>query len=62
MKKFYIEVDCNGGEYVNHTVIECKELDKIGTQTIKADNVIITFDEDILAIDEETSEFNHTNE
>lgn len=48
--EYYVEVDCNGGEYVNHTVITCKKLKKIDEKTVMADNVKIQFDEQILDI------------
>lgn len=48
--EYYIEVDCNGGEYINNTVITCKKLKKVNEKTVIADNVKIEFDEQILNI------------
>ena len=50
MKTYHIEVDCNGGEYVNSTVIKCSKLTKVNDKTVKADKVLIEFDEQIISI------------
>lgn len=52
MKKieYYVEVDCNGGEYINNTVITCKKCKKVNDRTIIADSVKIVFDEQIISL------------
>jgi hypothetical protein len=45
-----IEVNVNGGEYSSYISVLSKNLIKLDCHTVKADSIIITFNEDIINI------------
>lgn len=53
MKKWRITVSQNGWEYTGEIYITAKEVKQIRNDTIKADNLIIRFDEEIGSVEEE---------
>ncbi|MBS2212145.1 hypothetical protein KEM09_12065 [Carboxylicivirga mesophila] len=52
MKTLIVQVDVNGGEYCSYTRIKCKSWLQLDKRVLVVDLVIITFDEDILDIEE----------
>jgi hypothetical protein len=48
--KYKVDVNQNCGGYIGHYIITCKNLKKINTTTIRADDVKIEFDDSIVDI------------
>ena len=52
MKTYEITFEENGNEYTGYLKVKCNELKQINENTFKADEVMITLDENIINIEE----------